>query len=79
MTDATIRIATCEGLRIYLGKKNKLASVNYGGGDAGGGNATVSYTFTTFNDFTVIHESDVAGENAVWTNGGNKMDYLAPN
>jgi hypothetical protein len=79
LTDATIRIATCEGLRIYLGKKNKLASVNYGGGDAGGGNATVSYTFTTFNDFTVIHESDVAGENAVWTNGGNKMDYLAPN
>ena len=79
LSDATIRIATCEGLRIYLGKKNKLASVNYGGGDAGGGNATVSYTFTTFNDFTVIHESDVAGENAVWTNGGNKMSYLAPN
>ena len=79
LSDATIRIATCEGLRIYLGKKNKLASVNYGGGDAGGGNATVSYTFTTFNDFTVIHESDVAGENAAWTNGGNKMSYLAPN
>ena len=78
LTDATIRIATCEGLRIYLGKKNKLASVNYGGGDAGGGNATVSYTFTTFNDFTVMHESDVAGEAAVWLGGSQKMDYLAP-
>ena len=35
----TIRLATCEGTRIYLGSNNKLASVNYGGGDAGGGNA----------------------------------------
>jgi len=78
LSDATIRIATCEGLRIYLGKKNKLASVNYGGGDAGGGNATVSYTFTTFNDFTVMHLSDVAGETAAWTQVKNKLGYLAP-
>ena len=58
LKDRTIRIATCEGTRIYLGLKNKLSSVNYTGGDAGGGNVTVTYTFTTFNDFTVMHTGD---------------------
>ena len=74
-----IRITTCEGLRIWLGKKNKLASVTYGGGDAGGGNATVTYSYQTFNDFTVLHSGDtiarggsVAGA-SWWT---NKETYL---
>ena len=58
LTDRTIRIATCEDLRVFLGNKNKLASVTYGGGDAGGGNATVTYSYTTFNDFTVLHWAD---------------------
>tara|TARA_Y100001963_G_scaffold29303_2_gene39814 strand:+ start:5811 stop:7034 length:1224 start_codon:yes stop_codon:yes gene_type:complete len=76
LTDATIRIATCEGTRIYLGKKNKLASVNYAGGDAGGGNATVTYTFTTFNDFTVMHQYDFQTEVDDWWD--NRMAHLAP-
>ena len=58
LSNQVIRIATCEGTRIYLGEKNKLASVNYGGGDAGGGNVTVSYSYTNFNDFTVMHKQD---------------------
>ena len=58
LVDRTIRVATCEGTRIYLGLKNKLSSVNYTGGDAGGGNVSVTYTFTTFNDFTVMHTND---------------------
>lgn len=58
LNDATIRIATCEGTRIYLGTKNKLSSVNYTGGDAGGGNVNVTYTFTTFNDLIVMHTGD---------------------
>lgn len=66
LVDREIRIATCEGTRIYLGNKNKLASVNYGGGDAGGGNVTVSYTFTTFNDFTVIHSGDPNTNGSAW-------------
>jgi len=61
-----IRIATCEGTRIYLGNDNKLASVNYGGGDAGGGNVTVSYTFTTFNNLTVIHSGDPNSNGGTW-------------
>ena len=76
LTNATIRIATCEGTRIYLGKKNKLASVNYAGGDAGGGNATVTYTFTTFNDLTVMHRYDVDGNAATWWS--ERGTYLAP-
>jgi hypothetical protein len=58
LKDRTIRISTCEGTRIYLGAKNKLNSVNYAGGDVGGGNVTVSYTFTTFSDLTVMHSGD---------------------
>ena len=55
-----------KALEIYLGEKNKLASVNYGGGDAGGGNVTVSYSYTTFNDFTVLHPEDPNASGAEW-------------
>ena len=74
LNERRIRIATCEGLRIWLGKKNKLASVSYGGGDAGGGNATVTYSYSTFNDCTVMHERDVTASggsssgSSWWTN-----------
>lgn len=42
----------------HLGKKNKVSSVTYGGGDAGGGNATITYNFSNFNDFVVLHSGD---------------------
>jgi hypothetical protein len=50
-----IFLETCEGTRIGLGSKNKLTSVNYTGGDTGGGNVTMSYSYQNFNDFTVAH------------------------
>jgi len=53
VTDQQITISTCDGTTINLGSKNRLASVNYGGGDAGGGNATTTYSYITFNDFIV--------------------------
>lgn len=65
LKDRTIRLATCEGTRIYLGVKNKLSSVSYTGGDAGGGNVSVTYSFTTFNDFTVMHSGD-PNSNFTW-------------
>lgn len=40
-------------LQIDLGSKNKLTSVNYTGGDTGGGNASVTYSYQTFNKFLV--------------------------
>jgi len=57
LRDQLIYIETCEGTKIYLGAKNKLSSVNYSGGDTGGGNVTVSYSYSTFNDFVVAHTS----------------------
>lgn len=40
-------------LTINLGSQNKLTSVNYTGGDTGGGNATMTYSFQGFNAFAV--------------------------
>jgi len=81
LVNRPIRITTCEGLRINLGRKNKLASVNYGGGDAGGGNVTVSYSYVTFNDFTVIHSGDDFSESgqAFWNTRSGYMDALTQN
>lgn len=74
LTDQSIRVATCEGLRIYLGRKNRVVSNNVSGGDTSGGNMTVSRSYRTFNDFTVIHENDTADNAATWWT--NRADYL---
>jgi hypothetical protein len=55
-----IKLVICGGsgesdkLTIDLGSKNKLQSVNYTGGDTGGGNVEISYSFTTDNTFIMI-------------------------
>lgn len=49
-----------EGTRINLGTKNKLASVTYGGGDAGGGNSAVTYNYSNFNSLKITHVADPA-------------------
>jgi hypothetical protein len=36
-----------------LGNQNVLSSVNYQGGDTGGGNATITYSYTTYNDLDI--------------------------
>ena len=41
------------GYAFDLGAKNRLASLTYGGGDAGGGNVSVSYSYTNFNELDV--------------------------
>jgi len=58
LQDETIRLHLREGLLVDLGKKNKLASVSVTGGDAGGGNEEITYSYTNFNDFTVFHPQD---------------------
>ena len=45
----TIKIVDTAGTVIDLGTQNKLSSVSYSGGDTGGGNATVSYSYSNFN------------------------------
>ncbi len=74
LSNHSIRIATCEGTRIFLGNNNKLSSVNYGGGDAGGGNVTVTYSYSTFNDFTVMH----SGDPALAFSWANRSNFLTP-
>jgi hypothetical protein len=56
--DRTIRLHMCEGLQVNLGTRNKLSTVGVTGGDAGGGNVEVTYSYTNFNDFHVYHPSD---------------------
>lgn len=55
LIDEKIFLQTCEGTKIHLGSKNKLTSVNYTGGDTGGGNSTVTYSYVTYNDLVVAH------------------------
>jgi hypothetical protein len=54
----SIKIKTLEGTFIDLGVKNKLASADFTLGDTGGQNGTVTYNYTTYNDFTVKHPQD---------------------
>jgi len=61
LTNQQIKIFMREGAVFDLGSKNKLASITYGGGDAGGGVATVTYQFSEFNRLTVNHPQDPAG------------------
>jgi hypothetical protein len=61
LLDKTIIFRTCEGLEVNCGNNNKLSSVNQTGGDAGGGNVEVTYSYTNFNDFIVTHPQDPAG------------------
>jgi hypothetical protein len=41
-------------ITVDAGIRNKLTSVNYTGGDTGGGNATVTYSYQGFNYFKVV-------------------------
>ena len=53
LTNNSIKIYDQAGTVIDCGVKNKLSSVSYSGADTGGGNATVSYSFSNFNNLTV--------------------------
>jgi hypothetical protein len=52
-SEETIMFQTRAGYKFDLGSKNRLQSVSYGGGDATGGNATMTYSFINFNDLNV--------------------------
>lgn len=54
-----IKVVLCDsmttgtGYVFDMGNKNLLQSVNYNGGDTGGGNATVTYSYSTYNDLNI--------------------------
>lgn len=52
--DETIKLVIDNGYTFDLGTKNRLSSINFAGGDAGGGNATMTFSYTNFNDLEII-------------------------
>lgn len=58
LVNRTIKLRAREGTFIDLGTKNKLSSLSYTGGDAGGGQVAVTYSYKTYNDYTVTHPRD---------------------
>jgi len=56
-----ILIVMDDSTKIDTGDKNKLQSVSYGGADAGGGNATCTFSYVTYNSLTVQQGQDPAG------------------
>lgn len=75
LLDQTIYLQTCEGLKLHLGFKNKLTSVSYQGGDTGGGNVTVTYSYSTYNDFNVGFNNAAGG---YVSNFGSNMTAVDP-
>lgn len=49
---------------IDLGNKNRITTISYGGGEAGGGNLTTTYSYTTDNALTVSAAGSYASTNA---------------
>jgi hypothetical protein len=70
LSNHEICVALKDSTVIHLGKKNKISSITYGGGDAGGGNASITYNFSNFNDFVILHSGDPI-------RGGNVTTYWA--
>jgi hypothetical protein len=57
----TIRVRLKDDTDIYCGTRNRLSSVTYQGGDAGGGNVTGRYSYIGQNNLTVTATNDPSG------------------
>ena len=80
-SNENIFLCVRQGYGFDLGTKNRLASVSYGGGDAGGGNATCTYSYTNFNDLdvqSIRHNAAPFGFGAL-KNGGTGTPSYANN
>ena len=67
LTDQPCKLVMCEGLRVDCGILNKLSSVGVSGGDTGGGNMEVTYSYSNCNDFDVRHPPDP--NTGLWPDG----------
>lgn len=79
LTDEAIFLFTRAGVGLDLGNKNKLSSVSYGGGDAGGGNVSCTYSFSNFNQLDVqdYNNQGVIGFGAITLSAGTNADGLS--
>jgi hypothetical protein len=79
LANKTIKFVICgkgngDSFTIDLGNKNKLTSVSYGGGEAGGGNLTITYSFTTDNFLYVAAQGTYRNaDGCEIDNQGNKV------
>ena len=55
LTNHYIAIVHGDSTKLDLGLQNKLQSVSYAGADTGGGNATITYSYSNFNDLVVTN------------------------
>lgn len=77
LRNRTIRIATCHNEVFYLGTKNRLTSVQYGGGSTDGGNATITYNFRNYNTLTILAVHDPHGRNNDGAGASVQTDWWA--
>ncbi len=52
-----IILRTVDGLQVDLGDSNRLMSIDVGGGEAGGGDMTITYNYRSFGTFNVTHDA----------------------
>lgn len=75
----TIIIRTCDGMQVDLGDANRLVSTQTGGGDAGGGNMTITYNYSSFNVFNVSHDFFQPNHRVlVFETGNSRFNVGAP-
>jgi hypothetical protein len=72
LTNKQIVIRLCDGTTLDLGSKNKLTSVNFTGGDTGGSNASITYSYTTYSEFTYTPPTGRAGVQGA----GQPLEYF---
>ena len=61
LKDEKIFLYVNDATSLDLGTKNKLSSVSYTGGDTGGGNATVTYSYSNFNSLEIVSPGGARG------------------
>lgn len=78
LENKAIKVVLCDGTTFDLGTKNKLTTVGYQGGDTGGGNATVTYSYQNYNDFTFVQGTGYAGgpiATEIWEDMAGETDF----
>lgn len=74
LKNRTIRVATCDGLRVYTGIRNKMQGWSRNGGGTDGSNVNITYNFRTYNTMTVMHCNDNSPSGSGWWT--NRDQYL---
>jgi len=72
-----IKIVDNAGTVIDLGNNNKLSSVSYSGGDTGGGNATITYSYNTYNSL-LVNGGNAATQNNTTAAGNTAFERTTP-